>query len=315
MDVFRIEEDYFDNITQNIISNKTKLEEAIDQNIASVEMLFQHEKTIRLPITDLSKLQSSELALQKKAPFIKKNSFADAVILMTFCNYLKEQAIEGGIFVRYNSEDYCLKENGTKTLHPDLQPFLDAIKAKFYTVIGEAINTIEKVLTNEELARIKEVQEEWDEHYCEVCQDNRRHSELFFSEPFPIENENDIPETIDYDVEIPFADAEKLAAKRSDLVRAIQMAQCSYCGTDHYLCQKCGSSNCLWDSMYNTRIECEGCDTPYVFKQTYDYRDGGELEITIPADMKICQGCNDEFRELSDSKLCPACEEKYGTDG
>jgi hypothetical protein len=315
MDLARIEEDYFDNITKNILSNKAKLEEVIDQNILSVEKLFQHENTVRLPTTDLSKLQSSELALQKKAPFIKKNSFADAVILMTFCNYLKERAIESGIFISYNSEDYCLKENGHKILHPDLQPFLDEIKAKFYTVIGEAINTIEKVLTNEELARIKEVQEEWDDHYCEVCEENRRHSELFFSEPFAIDNENDIPEAVDYDTEIPFVDAEKIAAKPNDLVKTIQMAQCSYCGTEHYLCQKCGSVNCLWDSMYNTRIECAGCGSPYYFDQKYDYRDGGALEIRVPADKKICQGCNNDFDKLSDSGLCSECEEKYGTEG
>ncbi len=78
---------------------------------------------------------------------------------------------------------------------------------------------------------------------------------------------------------------------------------------------KCGSVNALWDGMYNERTECEGCGTPYFFEQNYDYRDGGGLEIRILADLKVCQGCNNEFKELSDSELCSACEENYGTEG
>jgi len=313
-DVFAIEEEYFDNITRDIMSNRKKLEEAIEKNIESVEKLFANGRTIRLPTTDKSKLQSADLALDKKAPFLKKNSFADAVILMAFCNYLKENNITDGMFVSYNSEDYCLKENGNKSLHPDLQPFMDEVGAKFYTVIGEAMNTIETILSAEEMARIREVQEEWKSHFCEVCEDNRRHSELFFSEPFEIDNENEDFEPVSTDIEIPFKDLERRTPKTLDLVKTIQLAQCSYCGTEHYLCQKCGSLNCLWDSMYNDRTECEGCGTPYYFDQTYDYSNGGALEIRVLADLKVCQGCNNEFEDLSDSGLCEACEERYGTE-
>ncbi|MBC8052164.1 MAG: DUF4935 domain-containing protein [Sphingobacteriaceae bacterium] len=311
-DDHRLEEKYFDNISNDIKANRAKLEDAIGQNIISVEKLFEHKSTIRLPTTAESKMQAADLALQKKAPFLKKNSFADATILMVFCNYLRESGIDGGIFISYNSEDYCLKENKSKSLHPHLAPFIDDVQAKFYIYTGEAMNSIEQVLTEQELSRIREIQEEWEEHYCEVCTENRRYSSLYFSEPFDIDNENNIGGSVVTGNELSLNDAKRVVAEES-LVTSIQTAQCSYCGVDHFLCQKCGSVNALWDDMYNERIECEGCGIPYIFEQSYDYHDGGGVEIRIPKDLKLCQGCNDEFEELSDSGLCVECEEEYAT--
>jgi hypothetical protein len=312
LDVESLDEEAFENISRDIQSKRKKLEEAIEKNIKVVEELFGYPSTIKLPTTEQSKLQSAELALKKKAPFVKKNSFADAVILMVFCNYLKENNIFGGMFISYNSEDYCIKENGKKHFHPDLQPFLDDIKGKFYTVIGEAINTVETILTEQEMARIKEVQDDWTPRFCEVCEGNRRHSDLFFSQPFEIENENKIELLPSNDMEIPFKNITKPQRKAKEFIHTIQMAQCSYCGTDHYLCEKCGSMNCLWDHMYNERTECEGCGTPYFFDRSGLWN-GGELKIRVLEDLKVCQSCNEEFEDLSDSNLCTECEEHYGT--
>jgi len=309
-----IDEEYFTKINDDIKANKEKLETAINQNISLIEMLFNHPNTIKLKTTDLCIKQAADLALQKKAPFLKKNSFADAVILLSFCNYIEENKIASGIFISYNHEDYCKKENNRRFLHPDLQPFITKASAKFFTVIGEAINTIEKVLTEEELLRIHEVQEEWEVHYCEVCEDNRRYSELFFSDPFDIDNENIISYPAGNDPELPLPRLENQRSKPISQITTIQLSQCSYCGTEHYMCQKCGSVHALWDHMYNERTECEGCGTPYYFDRSYSHRGDDELQIRVLKDLKTCQGCNNDFEELSDSGLCQACEEHYGTE-
>ncbi len=129
-----------------------KLRKILTQDIEIVEGLFDHPSTVKLDVSEKSKLQAVDFALAKKAPFQNKNSMADALILFDFVNYVAEQGLTNSIFVSSNTTDFCEPTN-KNAIHPDLEDVFKELEIRFFSNFGLAINEIENGLINDEEVR------------------------------------------------------------------------------------------------------------------------------------------------------------------
>lgn len=312
------EKDYFQDLIKKFKEKRKEVEQAIAENIALIDDLFKNKKIEIIPISDEVKLKAGEFALAKKAPFKNKNSFADALILFSFIEYVTDKKIEEAKFITYNTEDFCEKKNDKKYLHPDLEPDFTATKSKFYTIVGEAINTIEKdIVSKEELEWIKEAQEEAererDIEYCEVCTENNdRANEVHFRGSVPLTDERvelvDDPDQ----TELEFA-KELPKTTHSKFYDSIEVGHCDWCNTEHFKCAQCGTVNAVTEDQLDEKKECDGCGLPYFIEVTGDPRDGDEEHhYRILKDYEKCEKCGDEFEnDGTGNNVCPKCEDEY----
>lgn len=310
---------YFKDFIDNYKKKRKEIEEAIIENIKLIDDLFKHRSTIVLTIKDEIFLKAGQFALDKKAPFKTKNSFADALIVFSFIDYVKTNSIEDAFFISYNTDDFCEKKEGKKHLHPDLQPDFTVTKSKFYTIVGEAINTIEKdIVTKEELEWIKEMQEdaeyERDTEFCEVCSENNdRHNEVYFGRPQPLIDERIRP-GYDNSKQTEFEFAKDLPKTQPEkYFHSIEVGHCSWCNTEHFKCASCSTVNAIWDNDYNKRKECEGCGLPYYIDTSNDHDGIGEgYDYRILKDTETCEKCGNEFEsDGSGNNICEVCEDEY----
>ena len=310
------ENDYFKDFIENFNKRKKEIENAVTENIKLIDDLFKNKATI-IEIKDEIYIKSGQFALEKKAPFKLKNSFADALILFSFLDYVESNSIDNSIFISYNTDDFCEKKNGKKTLHSDLKNEFLKANSKFYKIVGEALNTIEKdIVSKEELALIEELQNEqnWNDEieFCEICQENdsRTSAVYFYDRELIDERKPELIEDPDQ-VELDFAKnlpKSKLKGQHS----SIEVGNCDWCSSEHFKCIDCGCTNAVWEGEFNKVKECEGCGLEYLVSRKYD-RDGiEEIEYTIPKSTAICEKCGDEY-DIEDmiENLCYDCENEY----
>jgi len=312
--------DYFKDFYEAFKKKKQEVVEAINENIKLIDDLFKHTSTERIKIKDNVTLKAAQFALAGKAPFKKKNSFADALIMLSFIDYVEMNFIEGGLFISYNSEDFCEKKDGKKLLHSDLEPEFSRTKSLFYTIVGEALNTIEKnIVSKEELQLIKDLQnrDDWYDEiiYCEVCQENdNRSNQVYFQSPYHLIDERNGQRSYDPNqVEFDFSKNLPKSPKPKKVHNNIEVGHCEYCNTEHFICVSCGTTNAVWDNEYNETKECEGCGLTYLIEKP-DLWDGDyeESSYTILKDYEICQLCSNKFENVGDgNNICRKCEDEY----
>lgn len=238
--------EYFDEVIEKIKSKQKDVKAAVKENIRKIDRIFKNHSTVIIKIEDKIKLLAGKHALEKKAPFKNKNSFADALILFSFIDYVTQNKIEGANFVTYNTSDFCEKRESKKYLHPDLEPYFTRSKSKFYKIVGNLLRTIENdIITQEELERIEKMQlyaEIYkDIGYCLVCaRMEGRPSKLHFDSPIEIINE-----------------------RKDESISTTRIADCDHCGIVHFKCQNCTYVNAIWRNEYDKRKECEGCGLSY----------------------------------------------------
>jgi len=309
--------DYFEDFVDKFNLKKKEIEDAVTENIKLIDKLFSQQAIIINADESIYK-KCGEYALQKKAPFKLKNSFADALIIFSLLEYLKKEKIENAIFVTYNTDDFCEKRDGKKTLHPDLKKEFNDVKCLFYKIVGEALKTIkEDIISKEELEYIEEMQNEenwsYSPEFCEVCRENNdRFNEISFGRNVEliderlkyIENHDQL--TFDFSQNFAIPDTKETP-------NLIEVGYCDWCSTEHFKCINCGTINTIFLEEHNEKKECEGCGLNYISKVTYD-RKGFEEEIIyiIPKNTETCQKCGEEFdNEDMIENLCQDCEEEY----
>ncbi len=135
-------------ILNKLHSQQTSIESLTQQNIDTVEALFNHPSTIKLPITEKEILQAVDFALEDKAPFRGKNSMADALILFSFINHVAEVGLTDCIFISSNTTDFSSKDN--RKIHDDLKEIFDEHEIKYFINIALAIKEIEDSLISDE---------------------------------------------------------------------------------------------------------------------------------------------------------------------
>lgn len=302
---------------------KNKYEEKVEQYREHVDKVeeFLLNKTVKIDVSDQVKVEASNLALAKKAPFIgdKKNSMADALILLSAIEHIYENEKsdfpfpdEGdepqylfpqSYFVSSNSGDFSALDNKEK-VHPDLEPYLFKTKTEFYYSLAKLVNSLEeRFLTIEE---IEEIDHFDDSMHCPLCQ-YEYYPTVDFSDYFDIID----PNKSYYDknqMRINFPDTEEVEIPddmTSQNIR-IRTAECSYCGTSFFECP-CGE---LIPVEWSDRFECPGgCGTIYNVS-TDAYRGEGinSFEVEI-VKVEHCEMCGEEVESVNESGLCPDCAE------
>lgn len=310
------DKDYFKDFLEKFKLKKQEIEEAISDNIKLIDDLFKNHST-KIIISDKIYIKAGKYALEKKAPFKFKNSFADALIVFSFLDYVTANSIEGAMFISYNTDDFCEKKGGKKYLHPDLQEEFEKAKSLFFKIVGEAINTIEKdIVSKEELYFIEEMQndENWsyEPEFCQVCQENNdRLNAVTFGRPYELNDERLSAKVNSDKGKFDFAE-NTIQPLTEKPIATIEVGHCDWCNTEHFICINCGTINPVWDGEYNERKECEGCGLNYFIKRTHDGDGIEEIEYTIPKDTVTCQKCGQEFDEEDIiENICVDCEVEY----
>lgn len=295
-------EDYFKSLIEKFSRKKTEIKEAINKNIQTVEKIFAHENCLIIKVTDEIKLKASELALQRKAPFKSKNSFADALIVLSFIDYVIKYEIEGAKFISYNTEDFCEKEEGNYILHHDLIPLFEETKSEFFHIVGKVLNTIENNIMSDTTLRLiedmqQDIYDEDDFYPCNECDGNNEGFGNFVDNWYEIEIGND------YDKNHPF----------SKYTKAI-VGNCEWCHSFHIKCPNCNSITSTNEIMIDEKIECEGgCGIIYTLESNQDTYYSGEYEIKIiDHRIRTCQKCGEEFVDVEGNvDVCIKCENEY----
>ncbi|AXO79960.1 hypothetical protein DZC78_06010 [Olleya aquimaris] len=112
-----------------------------ENRIEEIELMMAN--AIKTEVTDKMKVQVSNWALEKRAPFKQKsNSVGDALILLsTVIHRTKDGSnhYRPGFFVSFNHTDYA-QENDSDEIHEDLQDLLDNANLLYKRHIGEVLN-------------------------------------------------------------------------------------------------------------------------------------------------------------------------------
>lgn len=139
-------------------------ENRISTQLQTIEQIIYHPLSLVAEITHAAKMQAVDFALAKKAPFHKKNSMADALILFSVVEYVNNENLTNSIFISANKEDFSSNTSNTSAeIHEDLKDLLNKVGIKYYINIGQAINEIEKHLVNEE--KIRQIDEFYRQKY------------------------------------------------------------------------------------------------------------------------------------------------------
>lgn len=260
--------------------NKTRedISSKIKDNIAKIERIFNHPQTVVVDTPNDVMLAAGKIALEKKAPLHKKNGFADALIILTFLDFLDKNQThqDASVFISYNKEDFCELGGNKKILHPDLQPLFDMHKCKFYPILGSALQELDHTLVDD--ATIREIEEYHncnDEYICQECDGYHGYgNEIYFGHPFDIENENEY-RFDDNHPSLPFE--EVTPVKRVGITTTLQIGYCNHCSTQYLKCQNCGDIKQVEDD-YDYDIEntviCS-CGIKYRW-ESYFTKDTGE---------------------------------------
>lgn len=311
------DKDYFKDFLEKFKLKKKEIDEAISDNIKLIDELFKSHST-KINIKDEVYIKSGHFALEKKAPFKLKNSFADSLILFSVLDYVKSNAIEDAIFISYNTDDFCEKKEGKKTLHSDLVEEFKNAKCHFYKIVGEALNTIEKnILSNEELDLIEEMQndESWnyEPEFCQVCQENNDRLNAVTSwRSYDLKDERISGNVNPTQSKFDFS-KNTIQPISKEPITTIEVGHCDWCNSEHFKCINCQTVNAIWDGEHSERKECEGCGLNYVINKAYDSNAvDEEVEYTVPKDTVTCQKCGEEFDEGDIlENICFTCEEEY----
>lgn len=306
---------------KNIIEEKynEKIEKQ-KQHIKNVELFFK-KHTLVIPIPDSARLTASNLAVEKKAPFIgeKQNSTADAIILLSSIEYLYENhkipyfdlaskpAAESfyfpdSFFVSSNSGDFSSAKD-RELIHDDLAPYLEKTKTKFYFSLGKLINALEeKFLSVEEQDELEQI---GNLDYCEFCHFGIIH----FSQYFEVFNPfNRYIDKDQYSLDFAEAELQELnISQNNSPMSKIATGECSECFAEFIQCE-CSAITRIKEN--NAIFECEGnCGLSYRVNADTD-RKGVIYNLNYEI-IKLyqCVTCQYDFEELDETDNCDECAE------
>ncbi|WP_288438629.1 PIN domain-containing protein [uncultured Chryseobacterium sp.] len=294
---------------------KNEIENVIEENIQIIDEIFR-TKAIVINIADHIYVKAGNFALEKKAPFGMKNSFADALILFSFLDYIKSHSIESSMFISYNTKDFC-ENDDKKSLHSDLvQEFTDS-NSHFYKTLSEGFNKIKKdFISKEELNLIEYLQKDYEPYYCEVCNEMHNRLNHVTYHKHDLIDERIFSETDKSQLKFDFEEEGREVYQHSynKTYTSIEVGSCDWCNTEHFICVKCGTQNAVWEHEYDDKKECEGCGLSYKI-EPYDYYEGSQSSYIIPKETITCEKCGNEFNEEDMiENLCMKCEDEYSYD-
>ena len=133
----------------------------VDQKIpiiggAAVDILDRIQDLLTAsPIIEASetvKLRAAQRALERKAPFHHdKNSMADAIIIETYADCIRDETTSGVrfAFVTHNKSDFSIENDNQKKPHPDFANLFSRIKSLYFINLPEALRRIDPSLVTD----------------------------------------------------------------------------------------------------------------------------------------------------------------------
>lgn len=312
-------EEVFHQLRSELEVAYTKKVSLLKKHIIDVEE-FLINNTQRIPVTDNVKIEATNLALERKAPFIgdKKNSMADALILLSAIEHLHAEhmmAVEiygNNVALNNYPESYFVSSNkgdfssphDKEIIHPDLQPKLNKTNTVFYYTLGKLINSFEQEFLTIDEQRAIEFAD--DRFYCDHC-DSSYYPSVHFSQEFYVPDSGKSDEFINQ-YWIDFENLDTGIYQSDDFLTAIRTANCSNCGAEYIECP-CGTVNYLEDYE---KIRCIGeCGRTFIIHADIDKKGTvHSLDYEIIRESE-CQSCGNFVKQLNDSDLCSDCEESY----
>lgn len=97
-------------------------------------------------------LRAAQRAIEKKAPFHRdKNSMADAILIETYAECLRDKAASSirFAFVTHNKQDFSIENGNHKIPHPDFAGFFSRIKSLYFINLAEALRRVEPSLVTD----------------------------------------------------------------------------------------------------------------------------------------------------------------------
>jgi len=146
------------------------------KSIDNIERLFN--RATLLPATESIKLNASQRAVDKLAPFHRnKNSFNDAIIVETYGSQINERIAEAEqyAFVTHNTSDFSLPGGNQKEPHPDFAAYFYLSYSSYYINLGESLRKISPDLVSELMIE----QEDWDMSPRELSEIIKEENKLF----------------------------------------------------------------------------------------------------------------------------------------
>jgi len=307
--------DNLDEAVKGLEKTKNDISSKIEDNISKIERIFNHcqTKIIDTPVDAV--LAAGKIALEKKAPLHKKNGFADALIVLTFMDFLdkNQKDKDSSAFISYNKEDFCELEGKKCFLHSDLKPLFDKYNCKFYPILANALRELDHTLVDDEMIReIEELNNYNDEYVCQLCEGYHGYgNEVYFEPPFDIENENQYLFDKNHP-SLPFD--EVISIKRTEVTTTLQVGYCNHCSTQYIKCQYCGDIRIIehdYDYDIENTLICS-CGIKYRWESFFT-KDAGEETFWKILDNRttICQCCGDEFIDKTETETCSKCEDEY----
>lgn len=145
-------------ISQNASKRDSDIEKFARTNCDKIDDLFKN-KAVFIETNQLDINKASDAALEKKAPMLHQNNFADSIILFSTLRYCFEESIEKIIFVSENKDDFSDPKN-KNVIHPDLTEIMNNHNCLFYNNIGKALNEIQvNIIDKETVIKIEENRE------------------------------------------------------------------------------------------------------------------------------------------------------------
>lgn len=133
------------------------LGENVITSVKRIEKLFK--KSLVIDATNQIKLNATQRAIEKKAPFHRqKNNINDAIIFETYLQCIHEKNSPGTkfYFITHNKNDFS-KVNGDERLpHDDLAIHFSKVKSRYFINLAEALKRIKPELVTDLM-----IEEEW----------------------------------------------------------------------------------------------------------------------------------------------------------
>lgn len=289
----------------------------LEEHINSVEH-FLLNQTVKIEVSDGNKIEASNLALSKKAPFIgdKKNSMADALILLSAIEHIQKNEkrlftllpndyyYPESFFVSSNKSDFSSPKD-KELIHPDLEPVLNRVKTKYFFALSKLIDSLEEeFLTKEEAELIEHADELL---YCNVC-DYEHGPTVDFSSYFdiPIHTHEFIdPNQLRIDFSNFDYNDKEVEVKIADKVR-IRKADCYHCGAEFI---ECVCEELVHIDEYNVKLECQNCGNKYIVLAEID-RKGMVYDKSYEFFKEYtCQTCGRRVDAIDETGNCEECAE------
>ncbi len=129
----------------NEYKNPDFINKLIEQRFSDIEEIF-NQYSQQITITDNIRINATKMAQKDLAPFKGRKGVVDALVYLSFIDYIQENDIYDSYFVSENHKDFSKSKEEKELIHPDLKDVFEIMKVNYFSNRFEAINQLSKHL-------------------------------------------------------------------------------------------------------------------------------------------------------------------------